>query len=185
MKNRSRSLRNLLLLALIILLGGCAGKKETVNYEPRPDPFPKPDEESFSGRRQPIEEETAPPSVDTKTTIDQPARFELNTVYFEFDRSGLTTEARQTLAQNASQLLEHPDKLVRIEGHCDERGTVEYNLALGERRALAVRDYLINFGIAANRLSVLSYGKERPVDNRSTEQAWARNRRAEFVLMTY
>ena len=79
-------------------------------------------------------------------------------------------------------LKENPDIKLTIEGHCDERGTIEYNLALGERRANAVKNYLINYGINPKRLSTISYGKERPLDPRSNEEAWAKNRRAAFVI---
>jgi peptidoglycan-associated lipoprotein len=78
--------------------------------------------------------------------------------------------------------MEHPEVNILIEGHCDERGTDEYNLALGEKRALAARDFLVNFGIAKSRISVVSYGEERPVDPRSNEEAWSKNRRDEFVI---
>ncbi len=88
------------------------------------------------------------------------------------------------LAENARQLLENPAVSVRIEGHCDERGTVEYNLALGERRAMVTRDYLTNYGISPNQITVLSYGKERPLDPGHTPDAWDKNRRAEFLKIT-
>jgi peptidoglycan-associated lipoprotein len=81
-------------------------------------------------------------------------------------------------------LLEHPDLTIRIEGHCDERGTVEYNLALGERRAQAVLDYLVAYGIPRDRISVVTYGEERPLDSGHDETAWAKNRRAAFVTST-
>jgi len=105
---------------------------------------------------------------------------ELRTVYFDFDKADLTPKARADLEYNAQKLNEHKSVRVLIEGHCDERGTIEYNLALGERRALAVRNYLINLGVDANRLATISYGEEKPVDNRHNEEAWAKNRRAEF-----
>ncbi|MCG8608255.1 peptidoglycan-associated lipoprotein Pal, partial [bacterium] len=105
----------------------------------------------------------------------------LSTVFFEYDKAELTSEARGRLAENARQLQANPEVRILIEGHCDERGTVEYNLALGERRAQATRNYLINFGIRPDRIKVVSYGKERPVDHGHNAQAWAKNRRAEFV----
>ena len=87
-----------------------------------------------------------------------------------------------TLAENAAVLMDNPSVKIRIEGHCDSRGTEDYNLALGEKRALAARDYLVNFGIAQSRISVISYGEERPLDPAETEKAWAKNRRAEFDI---
>jgi peptidoglycan-associated lipoprotein len=82
----------------------------------------------------------------------------------------------------ARALKQRPEVPVVIEGHCDERGTIEYNLALGEKRAKAVKDYLVSLGIDRSRLTTISYGKERPLDSRSNEFAWAQNRRAEFVI---
>ena len=103
-------------------------------------------------------------------------------VNFDFDKYDLSPEARKILAHHARVLKEDPQVQLKIEGHCDERGTIEYNLALGERRAFAVKNYLVNYGIDAYRLSTISYGKERPLDPRSTPEAWAINRRAAFVI---
>ena len=91
-------------------------------------------------------------------------------------------DAQQTLNQDAALLKEHPTWVITIEGHCDERGTAEYNLALGERRAVAARTYLVSLGIAADRLHTVSYGKEFPFDPAHAEAAWAKNRRAHFVI---
>lgn len=165
------------ILALFVLqFLACGGSKQTGNFEP--DPFPEPPPR----QTQPEPEEKPEPE---KTEMDepQPDPLRLSTVYFEFDKSALTAEAQATLAENARQLQQHPDAVVRIEGHCDERGTVEYNLALGQRRAISVREYLINFGISPDRITIISYGKERPVDPRHTPEAWAKNRRAEFVIL--
>jgi peptidoglycan-associated lipoprotein len=106
----------------------------------------------------------------------------LKTVYFEFDKSDLTDETRAVLRANAAWLKENGRYSVVIEGHCDERGTIEYNLALGQRRAQAVRDYLASLGVASSRTRLVSYGEERPADYGHTESAWAKNRRAEFVI---
>lgn len=107
----------------------------------------------------------------------------LRDINFDFDQSELNATARETLSQHARVLANYPQTRVLIEGHCDERGTIEYNLALGDRRAEIVKKYLVNYGIAADRLSTISYGKERPLDPRSTEDAWAKNRRASFVII--
>jgi len=101
-------------------------------------------------------------------------------VRFEYDSAALTDEARSVLEKHALWLQGQRDVRVIVEGHCDERGTVEYNLALGEQRARAVRDYLSSLGVAGARLRVVSYGKERPLDPGSDEAAMARNRRAHF-----
>jgi peptidoglycan-associated lipoprotein len=103
-------------------------------------------------------------------------------VYFEFDKSRLTDEAKAILQDNAQWLRDNPDIRVQIEGHCDERGTIEYNLALGERRAMSVRNYLVSLGIDPNRLYTISYGEERPAVLGHNEEAGAQNRRAEFKI---
>jgi peptidoglycan-associated lipoprotein len=102
-------------------------------------------------------------------------------IYFDFDQSDLRSEAREVLSRKAEILREYPDIRVRIEGHCDERGTVEYNLALGERRAEAARAYLIDLGIDPDRLTTVSYGEERPAVEGQNEAAWSQNRRDEFI----
>lgn len=106
----------------------------------------------------------------------------LQTVYFPFDSSDIQPETRRALDANVEVLKQHPRLVIMVEGHCDERGTVEYNLALGQRRAGSVRSYLVAAGINPDRVFTISYGREQPVDARSNEEAWARNRRAEFKV---
>ncbi|MGC2203500.1 MAG: peptidoglycan-associated lipoprotein Pal [Stellaceae bacterium] len=103
-------------------------------------------------------------------------------VFFAFDRSDISPEARQTLERQAEWLRRYPNVTATIEGHCDERGTREYNLALGERRAQAAKNVLVALGIPASRISTISYGKERPAVVGSTEEAYAQNRRAVTVV---
>lgn len=105
---------------------------------------------------------------------------QLQRVYFDFDQFTLSSEARDILAANAALLQATTALNIRIEGHCDERGSDEYNLALGERRAVAARDYLVSLGVAADRIATISYGEEMPLDPASSDAAWAKNRRAEF-----
>ena len=105
-----------------------------------------------------------------------------STVYFGYDQSTLTAEAQATLDRQAAFLKANPTIRIVIEGHCDERGTREYNLALGDRRAVAVRDYLLAKGLNAARVRTVSYGKERPAVSGSNEESWAKNRRAATVL---
>ena len=104
----------------------------------------------------------------------------MKNIYFDFDKFTLSADARKTLADNAEYLKANSGTQVVIEGHCDERGSDEYNLALGESRALAAKNYLVSLGISANQLSVISYGEEKPAAMGSNEEAWAKNRRAEF-----
>ena len=102
-------------------------------------------------------------------------------VFFATNKSVLTTAARDTLRKQAAWMRKNKDVTVSVEGHADERGTREYNLALGERRANAAKDYLMTYGISGSRISVISYGKERPVNNGSSPLAWSQNRRSVTV----
>ena len=128
--------------------------------------------------------------AEAKGVTDSPMRGEvvpshdavagLERIYFDFDQFTLSAESRRVLGENAKYLNANSAAQIVIEGHCDERGSDEYNLALGESRALAAKSYLISLGISANRLSVISYGEEKPLVSGSNEDAWAQNRRAEF-----
>jgi peptidoglycan-associated lipoprotein len=108
--------------------------------------------------------------------------FESVSIYFDFDRSELKAEAQLALKNKAAWLSKNAGYYVRIEGHCDERGTNEYNLALGERRAKAAKDFLVSLGVSGDRIRTISYGEERPADPGHNEVSWARNRRDDFKL---
>jgi len=179
MKRDSRSIFNLLFVLAVVGLVACGGSKETVEFPP--DPFPEPE----TTAQQPVADSVVTEPEPRATFEEEPARdpLVLQTINYEFDKSALTPTARAILAENARLLQQYPDTNIRIEGHCDERGTVEYNLALGERRARSAKDYLVNFGISPSRITIISYGKERPIDPRHTPEAWAKNRRAEFVIL--
>ena len=112
-----------------------------------------------------------------------PASSPLKDVFYEFDRYDLSADARATLRANADWLKNNPSARVEIEGHCDERGTNEYNLALGAKRAQTAREFLTTLGIPADRLSTISYGEEIPVCREPTEDCWTKNRRARFVIL--
>ncbi|UCF55852.1 MAG: peptidoglycan-associated lipoprotein Pal, partial [Deltaproteobacteria bacterium] len=101
-----------------------------------------------------------------------------------FDRYDLTPRAREILSQNAELLLKHSQVDIQIEGHCDERGTIEYNLALGDRRSNNAKQYLLSLGVSPNRISTISYGEEMPADPGHNEEAWAQNRRAHFIVLS-
>jgi len=123
-----------------------------------------------------VSRQTGEPSV---TPLPQ----ELQKIYFDFDAATLSAAARDTLTGNSQVLKSNPQLTLRIEGHCDERGSDDYNLALSERRAQAALRYLTDLGIPAERLSTIGYGKEKPADPGHDEAAWARNRRDEFVVL--
>lgn len=121
-------------------------------------------------------------AADSQASMVAVNKFE--TVYFDFDKSDLRQDARDVLSKNAETILKSLAGLkLNIEGHCDERGSAEYNLALGERRAKSVQNYLTTLGVKAENLTVVSYGKEKPAVNGNDESAWAKNRRAEFVIV--
>jgi peptidoglycan-associated lipoprotein len=106
----------------------------------------------------------------------------VQTIYFDYDKSEIRADQMSRLQSNASWLKQNPNVRFTIEGHCDDRGSQEYNLALGDRRANAVKEYLVSQGIAERRMNVISYGEDRPVCREETEDCYQRNRRAEFVL---
>ncbi|MBN1826312.1 MAG: peptidoglycan-associated lipoprotein Pal [Candidatus Eisenbacteria bacterium] len=159
-------------LTILLLIASCGSKKELVPPEPvekeQTAPVSQPDERDRQGV--PAE----------KPDVDPDAPYVFQNVHFEFDKYRLTTDATRILNAHAEVLMRHPAWTVRIEGHCDERGTVEYNLALGEKRANAAKDFLVGYGVAASRVRTVSYGKERPIDAGHGEAAWAKNRRGEF-----
>ena len=113
---------------------------------------------------------------------DEIRNFEAENIYFAFDRSDLTDESKSALREKGNWLRANGDYSVNISGNCDERGTAEYNLALGERRAHAAKKFLMGLGISENRLATISYGEERPVDPGHNEEAWAKNRNDQFTL---
>lgn len=109
-------------------------------------------------------------------------QFVSQNIHFGFDDASLTTEARGVLMEKAAWLRANPGVIVTIEGHCDDRGTAEYNIALGQRRAQSIKTFLVNAGIDASRLRTVSFGEERPLDRGTTEEAYARNRRGQFRI---
>jgi len=163
-------------LFLFTYLIGC-GKKPAL--KPAVEP-PKTETETKTG-------ETTPEPVQDEDVMsesgDLDTKVELGRIHFEFDKYRLTDEAKEVLADNARVLKNNSKVRILIEGHCDERGTVEYNLALGERRAQAARSYLIELGVPESRISIISYGKERPLEYGQNESTWAKNRRDEFVIV--
>jgi peptidoglycan-associated lipoprotein len=173
---RLRALGALSIVAAALLVSGCGGSKPAVDPEPAAEP--------------PVETTAEPPVVEEVPTErdEQPVYVDPNVEYadvfrpihFEFNKYRITDEAKPILEGIASLLGDHPKWKVLIEGHCDERGTNEYNLALGENRALSTRRYLVSLGISEGRFQTVSYGEERPVAFGHDEESWARNRRAEF-----
>jgi len=153
-----------------IAMAGCAKKAET--------PPPAPEKPKAEAPKQPEKPKAEAPKPE-KPKVVRPSQ---DAVYFAFDSAELDATARATLDAWAKYLKQAPDVKVRIEGNCDERGTREYNLALGQRRANSVRDYLTAHGIDASRIETVSYGEERPVCTEHNEACWAQNRRADIRI---
>lgn len=144
---------------------------------PAPPPPPMPVAEPVPVPPMPVED-----SIGSKSLDDLNRESPLGPLFFADDSSEVSAEGQQVLQANAAVLKKYPTWQITIEGHCDERGTAEYNLALGERRALAARTYLVSLGIPADRVKTVSYGKEFPFDAGKDAAAWAKNRRAHFVI---
>ena len=181
-----------LALALVVALAACGGKKRPPVLSTTPGGERAPEAaETTASPAQPLDEgpDVRPVGGEGASGVDIPGgalgagdASPLADIRFEYDSAALTDEARSTLEKHALWLQGRRSARVTVEGHCDERGTVEYNLALGEQRARAARDYLVSLGVAAARLRVVSYGKERPLDPGSGEAAWAKNRRGHFAV---
>jgi peptidoglycan-associated lipoprotein len=181
----------LTLMAATLVVVACGGKKPPVA---RPMPPPPPVANATPPARPPSppqpspEPTTVPPEPVRDDAIASASLDDLNRnsplkpVFFGLDSSEIDPAAKAVLDANAPLLKRYPSWIVTIEGHCDERGTAEYNLALGERRAIAARAYLVSLGISADRLRIVSYGKEFPFDPGHEDNAWTKNRRAHFVI---
>jgi len=165
----------LTLACAALLLSSCA--KKTTNVAPAEEP-PAPRYRAEPAKPQP---EQPKPMVREESSEATPLAFE--SIHFDYDKSDLTAAARDMLAHHASLLRNNSSVKILIEGHCDERGTIEYNLALGDRRAEAIVRYLSSLGVDRARLSTISYGKERPLELGHNESAWYKNRRAEFKIV--
>lgn len=171
-----------LAVAIVPLAGGCKKKPPTTTEEARP-----PIEEPATETRVPPPATTAPREP-VETDVLSAELDELNRkgylqdAYFDYDQSDLRDDARTALSANAEWLKRYPSIQLLVEGHADERGTSAYNLALGDRRANAARDYLTSLGVAATRVRTVSYGKERPFCTEGSEDCWQQNRRAHFVI---
>jgi peptidoglycan-associated lipoprotein len=187
-----RSVQSLVLVAVVLAVAGAACAKKPPTVE-RPQPPPAvdnalPPEPPAPPRPvdEPIPVPPEPEGIragDLKDDLDSLNRSGvLKPVYFDLDSSEVNADGRKALQENANLMRKNLQWQVTVEGHCDERGTAEYNLALGERRAIAARTYLISLGIPAERVRVVSYGKEFPFEPGHDEAAWSRNRRAHFVI---
>jgi len=182
----SRAFRYILAPAVVLAAAACGGKKQPEAVpepapqptQPAPTPQPAPPPAPAPQPTQPAED---PAAAAARMTAAVMAEIR-NMVHFDFDKSDIRDEDRSTLDTKAAILSANPGLRLRISGHADERGSDEYNLALGNRRASAVKTYLVNKGIDGGRLDVVSYGEERPIAMGQDETSWFQNRRAEFEV---
>ncbi len=183
-----RGLALLLVIPGLMFAASCA--KKPVVSEPAVTPAVEEEaeakrlaaEEEARAAERALEEQRLREQAREREEMAERERFLNENIRFEFDRSRLLAEAKKILRRKARWLRAHPDVSVVVEGHCDERGTNEYNMALGDRRARSVKSFLVDMGIARGRLTTISYGEEKPLDPRHNEEAWAKNRRAHFVI---
>ncbi|WP_427969316.1 peptidoglycan-associated lipoprotein Pal [Altererythrobacter sp.] len=164
---------SVVLLAGTAALAACA-KKAPEELPPPPEPVTTPAPATETG--------PSGPAVGSQAHFENAVNGQ-NVIYFDTDRYNIDSADAAALQTQAQYLARYPQVTITVEGHCDERGTRDYNLALGERRANAAKNYLVGLGVAANRIGVVSYGKERPVALGSNESAWAQNRRAVSVVI--
>jgi peptidoglycan-associated lipoprotein len=182
----------ILVILLTVVVAACKGKAKPPVARPMPPPMavvdtpplppspPKPVPEPTSGAGMPAM--PAEDTIDSRSLDDLNRDSPLRPLFFELDQSDVSAAGQQVLQANAAVMKKYPAWQITIEGHCDERGTAEYNLALGERRALAAKNYLVSLGVPADKVKTVSYGKEFPFDAGHDDAAWQKNRRAHFVI---
>jgi len=168
-----RNVRIAALLVGVVALGACSKKQPPAAPQPQ---APPPVQTQPQAQPTPVRDNTAERDAEMRRMREVLEQV----VHFDYDESTIRADAQERLASKVPFLRQNAGIRIRIEGHADERGSVEYNLALGMRRANAVRDYLVGFGLDASRFDVTSYGEDRPMAQGSNESAWALNRRAEF-----
>jgi peptidoglycan-associated lipoprotein len=185
----SSSTSAIALLAILTLAAAACHKNKAPVVRPMPPPPASTSEARPPAPPEPVPEPAVVPPEPVKEDAIASASLDdlnrnspLQPLFFELDSSDVNAAGQATLNANATLLKKYPSWTITIEGHCDERGTAEYNLALGERRAIAARAYLVSLGISADRLRTVSYGKEFPFDPGHDESAYAKNRRAHFVI---
>jgi peptidoglycan-associated lipoprotein len=179
MRRTSFILLSLVLVVSLSALYGCPKKAEVSAV---PEAQPQKVEEAPAAPAAPkAEAPAARPAEERPKEAAAKGAAGLQPIYFDFDRSFVRDDGKPVMKANAEWLKANPKVKIRIEGNCDERGTIEYNQALGQRRAAATKKYLTDLGISANRINLISFGKEKPICRESTEECWQKNRRADLV----
>lgn len=158
--------KNSIIVLALMVTAGCSSKSAVTPEVTTSQPISSP----------------SSPSLPSGYGFDQWQTGPMGDVFFDFDSATLSTEAQEQLKQNGVWLESNAVKKALVEGHCDERCTSEYNLALGDRRAASAKEYLVRYGVSPSRLETVSYGEERPFDSGHNDESWAKNRRAHFVV---
>lgn len=178
------------LILSLIIVSGCAKKKSTITSDVTPRQDIVSEQPPETPRQAQVERATDAVNKDKDADAEKWVDLEkkaaipspVSDIHFDFDSSSIRADAREILKNNADYFIRNRTSSIIIEGHCDERGTAEYNMALGERRAQETKKFLVNLGIDESIIKTISYGEERPLDPNNTEEAWAKNRRAHFVV---
>jgi len=180
MKRKSTLLFIFVMMAALLVLWGCPKKAEvtTAPEAPKEEAPAAPAVEEQKPEAAPKEEAKPVEAPQERAAAGEAG---LQPVYFDFDKSFIRNDARSVMKANAEWLKANPKVKIKIEGNCDERGTKEYNQALGQRRAASAKKYLTDLGISGSRISLISYGKEKPICNEQSEECWQKNRRDDFV----
>jgi peptidoglycan-associated lipoprotein len=185
MKRTMMALLSLVLMMSLFALYGCPKKAEVVSApeeQKKAEQAPAKSAEEIAAEKAAAEKRAADAAAAEKAReAAAKAAAGLQSIYFDFDKSFIRDDAKPVMKANAEYLKANPNVKVRIEGNCDERGTIEYNQALGQRRAAAAKKYLTDMGVSAKRISLISYGKEKPVCTQSTEDCWQKNRRDDLI----
>ncbi len=174
--DRTNMMISFLMIIAVFTLWGCP-KKSEVSSAPETPPQ-KVESSPVTPAVQPAAEVTAKEASAGSGASLQP-------IYFDFDKSFIRDDSKEAMKANAAFLKGHPKEKITIEGNCDERGTIEYNQALGQRRAASAKKYLTDLGISGKRIQLISYGKEKPVCSQSAEECWQKDRRDDFVMATH
>lgn len=186
MMSRKRMYVPVIMLLSILVLWGCPKKAEVTtspeSQETAPSVAPAKEEPQVEQKTEPMKEEAKPEAAQEEAKERAAAASAgLQPIYFDFDKSFIRDDARPVMKANAEWLKANPKVKIKIEGNCDERGTKEYNQALGQRRATSAKKYLTDMGISAKRISLISYGKEKPICTEHAEDCWQKNRRDDFA----
>ena len=174
MKNSWKQILGIVFLSSFLALVGCSSKKKEAGAT----------DEAMSSTTDSAATAAGSSELNINGDSDNRTAGSLTTVFFDFDSSTLRQDTKAALDANHAFLTANTNVEIQIEGHCDERGAIEYNLALGERRANSAKKYLVSLGIPESRISTISYGKERPLDPAHNEEAWAKNRRAHTIVLS-